>query len=320
MIPGQPPRLPVFRRGSTTEAANDGGRAAPGEAMAGVGIEADPEHLDALRETEANTVKCVPDYRNRMKHVIKFWQDHYPEYYDAVVYNLSAEQRADRRRFHTAKQDLRYDRLNPELTKLFLSGGVKLKKDGKHYGFDHVRKYHDSILYCAKLAKQDLPRAYLTSMKTYIQTLKKEKALAKGQGDIDEHDADKIPFALFETICKWAIKTGNIIVWSFSVVQWNVMGQSINVDPLGFHNLSRDGGSDSIVITYDYNKKDPTGENTSPKQCYANPQNPSVCMFLALGCYLCIHRDMFNRKTDKMFKKRAKKDLHWCHIAQPYEK
>ena len=137
---------------------------------------------------------------------------------------------------------------------------MKLKKDGKHYGFDHVRKYHDSILYCAKLAKQDLPRAYLTSMKTYIQTLKKEKALAKGQGDIDEHDADKIPFALFETICKWAIKTGNIMVWSFSVVQWNVMCRSVNVDPLGFHNLSRDGGSDSIVITYDYNKKDPTSE------------------------------------------------------------
>ena len=63
--------------------------------MAGVGIEADPEHLNALRETEANTVKCVPDYRNRMKHVIKFWQDHYPEYYNAIVYNLSAKQLTD---------------------------------------------------------------------------------------------------------------------------------------------------------------------------------------------------------------------------------
>ena len=105
------------------------------------------------------------------------------------------------------------------MTKLYLSVDVKLKKDGKHYVFDHVCKYHDSILYCAKLAKQDLPRGYLTSTKNYTQMLKKDQALVKGHGEIDEHDVDKIPFAIFETICKWVIKMGNIMVWSFSVMQ-----------------------------------------------------------------------------------------------------
>ena len=97
-----------------------------------------------------------------------YYEEDHVEYYGEVVFNLSPAQRADRRRYHTATQDLRYDRLNPELTKLYLSGGVKKKKDGKHYGFEHVRKYHDAILYCSKLAKQDLPRNYLTQMKQYI--------------------------------------------------------------------------------------------------------------------------------------------------------
>ena len=52
------------------------------------GIEADPDHLEALRETESNTVKCVPDYRNRLKHVIKFWKEHYREYYDEVIVRI----------------------------------------------------------------------------------------------------------------------------------------------------------------------------------------------------------------------------------------
>ena len=306
MFPGQPTRPPTWRGSNTQPATGEPAAASAEPTMAGQGITADPDHLDALRETESNTVKCVPDYRNRIKHIIKFWAEHYPEYYGEVVFNLSPAQRADRRRYHTATQDLHYDRLNPELTKLYLSGGVKKKKDGKHYGFEHVRKYHDAILYCSKLAKQDLPRNYLTQMKQYIQVMKKEKANAKGQGEVEEQDADEIPFALFESLCEWSIKSGNIMVWAFTTLQWNCIGRSVNVDPLGFHNLSRVGGSDAIVVTYDTNKKDPTGENTSPKQCYSNPTNPTVCMFLSLGCFLSINRDMYTRKSDKIFRKKGK--------------
>ena len=68
--------------------------------------------------------------------------------------------------------------------------------------------------------------------------------------------------------------------------------------------------SDSIVIHYDYNKKDQKGETTSPKNCYANPFNPAVCMFLALGCYLCIDRDKFDRTSDDIFTKNGPHQTH----------
>ena len=88
---------------------------------------------------------------------------------------------------------------------------MKIKKDGKHYGFEHVRKYHDALLYCAKLAKHDLPRRYMSQMKNYIHAMKKEKANEKGQDEVDEKDADKIPFALYKSLCQWALKSGNIL-------------------------------------------------------------------------------------------------------------
>lgn len=118
---------------------------------------------------------------------------------------------------------------------------------------------------------------------------------------MSEQDADPISFSLYEWICKWAIESGLIMVWAFTCMQWNCMGRSVNIAPLGLHNLSCKEAADSIVIHYDSNKKDQTGENTSPKNCYANPFNPFVCMFLALhrciskyvliyvcGMYLCI--------------------------------
>ena len=177
---------------------------------------------------------------------------------------------------------------------------------GKHYLFVHARKYHDSVLYCAKLAGKNLTLQYINEMKAFIKTFKKEKAAAKSEGKCEEKDADEIPFTLFEAICRWAIQSGNLMLWAFTVVQWNIMGRSVNVDPLGFHNLSRDGGSDCICITLDKNKSDQAGENVSPKNCYANPYNPTVCFNLALACYLCVNRDIFNRYLDKIFKKEAK--------------
>ena len=87
--------------------------------MAGTGIEAAADHLRELQETESNTVKCVPNYRNRSKHLIKFWKDNYPEYYDEVVFDLTSAQKRDKRRYHTATQDLRYELLNQRTMKIF---------------------------------------------------------------------------------------------------------------------------------------------------------------------------------------------------------
>ena len=188
-----------------------------------------------------------------------------------------------------------------------MSGFKKKRADGKHYQWDHIRKYHNAICKCAENVGQQLPLNYKSEIKAHLALLKKENTSARSKGQLDQKDADPIDFELYKHICEWSIKDRDVFSWAFTVTQWNLMGRSVNVDPLGFHNMSRKGGSDSVVMQYDSNKKDKTGENTSPKNCYANPYQPIVCFFLALGCYLCLFQDKFQRGTDMIFRRSGKK-------------
>jgi len=43
---------------------------------------------------------------------------------------------------------------------------------------------------------------------------------------------------------------------------------------------------------------DKKGEKVTPKNCYANPARPDICIFLALGCYISVNQNKFNRKSD----------------------
>eukprot|EP00985_Skeletonema_marinoi_P012339 scaffold5939_cov337-Skeletonema_marinoi.AAC.1 len=74
-------------------------------------------------------------------------------------------------------------------------------------------------------------------MKPYLTNLKKELAKAKSEGKVAEQDADPICFSLFEQICIWAVMSGQIFVWVFLVLQWNLMARASNVDSISFSNF-----------------------------------------------------------------------------------
>ena len=202
--------------------------------FAGMDVSILPEHRAALDDTLSNRVKCVPNYRNRIKEYIKWLQNHYPDYAAEVAFELSDDQKANKKMYHTATHDLRYDILNPQFMQLFMSS-KKERPDGKHYGFDHVRKYHDAVLYCAKMAEVQLPSDYLFQMNAYKDTMKKEFTIVKGEGKMEEHEADPIPFSLYEDMNMWAIEAGSVSTWAFSALQWNCIGRTVNISPLGFH-------------------------------------------------------------------------------------
>lgn len=118
-------------------------------------------------------------------------------------------------------------------------------------------------------------------MVPYLDTLKKEKAIARGNGDLQEKEADPANPVLYKQICEWALESKNMFVWAFAVVHWNVIDRSTNVGSLGFHDFSHKKGEDSIMIHYDKFKKDQKG----PKNCCASG------MFFALGCYLRLNQN-----------------------------
>jgi hypothetical protein len=86
---------------------------------------------------------------------------------------------------------------------------------------------------------------------------------------------------------------GNIFVWKFTVLQWNCIGRSASINPLGIHNLGV-GAADSYNIKYDDSKADSTGEKFSPKNTmYANPFDPTICSVMALGIWLANRNETF---------------------------
>ena len=65
--------------------------------------------------------------------------------------------------------------------------------------------------------------------------MKKEFTIVKGEGKMEEHEADPIPFSLYEDMNMWAIEAGSVSTWAFSALQWNCIGRTVNISPLGFH-------------------------------------------------------------------------------------
>ena len=120
--------------------------------------------------------------------------------------------------FWKNKHDLVYDGINTKFVKAFLSTKVK-KFDGKTSSFDNVRKYFDAIQYGANEMGVLLPVSFYSSKDKYLQAFKKQVAKAKTQGDIEEKEADPIPFGLYVLICQWAVRLGHQMMWVWTILQ-----------------------------------------------------------------------------------------------------
>ena len=150
---------------------------------------------------------------------------------------------------------MRYHLLEAQYTQAFLSHGLKWKDEAKGttYGVSHLTKFHSAIVRGAEYSGGlQLTPEYRNEMDSYIDCMKREKATAKQNNQIEEKDADAIGINLYEEICEWAIEDGTsrgIVLWACSVAQWNCMGRPINIDSLGFHNIRKSPAGGDIVLS-----------------------------------------------------------------------
>ena len=140
----------------------------------------------------------------------------------------------------------------------------------------------------SKQAK-NFQKKYHQSIEDFSRAFNKEHASAKRDGNVDEQEADPITAALFRRLCQWAIFENNVFVWVFAILQWNLMSRTANIDALAIHNMRR-GKSDSITFSHDKTKADQGGQFTTEKNVYANPLEPEVDCFLALGIWLSLNQ------------------------------
>lgn len=132
-----------------------------------------------------------------------------------------------------------------------------------------MRKMNDAILFGARTVKKSLPSSFYSEMESFLGSFKKEEANAKSLGNVDERSADPISFTLYEQILTWALNSGNIFVWVWTILQWNLMARSISIDPLALHNISV--SEDHFVFKHDSTKSDQKGDQLHNKSVYNNP-------------------------------------------------
>ena len=100
-------------------------------------------------------------------------------------------------------------------------------------------------------------------MKTYIDSIKKDKIKAKNKGEHDEWEYDPIPFSLYCWICDKSINDGDVYTWYYTVLQWNCMDKSVRIDELTFKIITI--WKDSIIVQYMDRKCDQKGKKNLQK-------------------------------------------------------
>ena len=228
-----------------------------------------------------------------------------PDYYNVGVRRLTPSELNDTTKFWWKnKHDLIYDGINSNFVKVFIASKVK-KGNGKTSSFENVRKYFDAIQFGAKEADVLLPITFYQAKDKFLPAFKKQVAKEKKNGNLDEHEADPIPMSLFILICTWAARCGNIMLHIWTILQWNLMARSVNIEPISLHNIKVYG--DSIQFLYDTNKNNQEGRKTTVKHVYANPDNPYICSHLLLGIYMCLNATRFET-SELLFKSKSKNE------------
>ena len=141
-----------------------------------------------------------------------------------------------------------------------------------------------------------MPSSFYDELERFLKAFKKETKVAAKDGLLDEREADPISWTLFKLILKWAIEGGCMLIWTFSLLQWNCMGRSKNIGELAYHMFTT--GDDYIKIRYDKTKADQDGQKIKDKHIYANPYNPLVCPFLALGVWFSLDAKRLSKTTN----------------------
>jgi hypothetical protein len=282
-------------RSHTSSAPNlaSTGLPAVGGASASV-IFVDPSIQGSIRITESHKIaqKTRNDYCRRLDRVILWIEERVNDgkiqLSESLIRNLTDVEKCDKDNFYQSTKDLNYNILPVDIIKAFISSNkfkpTSTTENPEQYGFDHLRKYHDSILYGAARVKKLLPVGYKEEMGTFLESLEKERTAARKRGELTEEEADPIPYPLYRIICDYAINMGDAFLWCFTILVWHCMGRPINIDDITLNHFTL--GVDSVIVKFSDTKKDKKGKRCSPKNCYSQTLDPVVCLTTALGVYL----------------------------------
>jgi hypothetical protein len=264
---------------------------------------------DKYNETTSHDMgnDCRNDYRCRINRIIKYWEKECSDYYQVGVTDVNNADQNDITKYYFKgkyKEDIVYEGLNSNFVLYFLVN-TKKKDGGKLKSWDDLRKYKDAIMWGAKTQEKQLPRTFYTTFDSFLKGYKKEFTAAKKKGNVDDHTSDPIPFTLYLLVLQWALDSNNILVWFWTLSQWNCMARSASIDPLHFGNFKL--GLDSIIVKYDDSKADKNAERLAEKNIFANPNDWRLCYWTGLCVWVTLCGEEHFKNNTHLFLKRGVK-------------
>lgn len=275
-----------------------------------------PEGYDeGMRETHGTRMsdKNRKDYRRRLEKIMAFWEEKDPDYYNqpAVKILTEAERNDPDKYYFNSKRDIIYAGLNEvHLMNFFVKNTrhapTEKFPEGQLKSREDIRKYKNAVVWGAAMAKVQLDPDVENAMTEFVRSFRHQYTNAKKKGEVEEKSADPIPSPLYKLICQWALEESNIMVWFWTIAQWNFVARSASIDPLKLSNLKL--GTDSIIGKYDDTKTQKAGERLSEKNIYAQPFDWKICFWTALGVWLALRVDEMKNSNQKLFLNKKSKE------------
>lgn len=187
------------------------------------------------------------------------------------------------------------------------NGTVKVNENGeKLYTNEKVAtNFATSLKNMCRLTHGNFSPTFRLELEDYIHVIKKQRNQAKKEGRTDENAADPIPYSLLYCICLYAVTTGNVLLWAFSLLLWNCIGRIKNIAELKFTHFSLH--EDCIGVCYDDTKTKKEGEQLNIKHIYANIKDWHMNCLCAMGVYFMFHNSSWLPRQMLLFMNYSKK-------------
>ena len=158
--------------------------------------------------------------------------------------------------------------------------------------FSVLGKWRSAVMHDIREQHASIDDNFRNDISALLTGARKDDAGRKKRGEMETHEKDIIPPVLYDALCDHAIMEGtktSITALAFMVRQFNIMSRSETVETLSW-TVARAKG-DNISWRVNQHKGDQEGKFTDDKACFANPEEPKRCLFLATGMFALVFGD-----------------------------
>lgn len=196
--------------------------------------------------------------------------------------------------------------------------GKDTQESKKPMAVSTMRSYKSALKYAYREKKIPFPIELDDELEQFLDGWTREVSSLKQQGKMKVFEG-KLPlsFDAYCTLAQAAFKMPNakqmMFVWSFLVLQWNLLARSESVANIMLPHIS--WLDDALVIATPKSKADQEGVKCFARHLYANPANPTICPVLALAL-LVFGNSFFEAPTSRDDEKRSQSvDQSTAHAA-----